>query len=438
MARNGSGTYSLPATMAPANTVSSSSTVNSIMSDVADALTDSINKDGTKAFAANQSMGSNKLTSLANGTAATDAANAGQVQAGLLNWADAGGTADAITASYTPAVTSVSDGQLFYVRAAAANATTTPTFTPNSGTVTARTIVKHGNVALAAGDINGDGHELELRYRASDTKYELLNPKGSSYTVNGQTEETAPAVGDFLGGYDISGTAERKFTIGNVFKTITGLTAETAVAVDDELPLYDTSAGTGDKATVQNVLKAINGLTEDTSPDRSADFILTYDTSASDVKKVKPSNLASNRTLLATHTTTSGTTHDVTFTAGDYNEIYCEFEGVSFTASATLAISFSSNGGSSYSSTGVSVGPATGGAANTVTGICTVRGINQQVTTSGTDTQFCWVYPSSRANSTDFSTIGRGWVGTTTGPVNGVRFQGGTFDAGTIRVYGVK
>lgn len=42
-----------------------------------------------------------------------------------------------------------------------------------------------------------------------------------------------------------------------------------------------------------NLLKIINGLTEDTSPDNTADFILTYDNSDSSPKKVKPSTLAS-------------------------------------------------------------------------------------------------------------------------------------------------
>ena len=122
MARNGSGTFALTATMATPNAVSNSTTVNAVMEDVADVFTDSINKDGTKAFAANQSMGGNKLTSLASGTTTTDAANVSQVQAGRINWADAGGTADAITGT-SPAPTALTDGDLFYVRAADANAT---------------------------------------------------------------------------------------------------------------------------------------------------------------------------------------------------------------------------------------------------------------------------------------------------------------------------
>ena len=230
MARNGSGTYTLPATMATANTVSNSATVNSIMSDVATALTDSINKDGTKAFAANQSMGSNKLTSLASGTATTDAANVGQVQAGRVNWADAGGTADAITGTYTPAPTSVTDGDLFFVRASAANATTTPTFTPNSGVVTARTIVKGANTALAAGDINGDGHEIILRYRASDTKYVLLNPYAST-----------PAASD---------TASGIVELATTTETITGTDATRATTPDSVAALWEKAADVASASTV--------------------------------------------------------------------------------------------------------------------------------------------------------------------------------------------
>jgi hypothetical protein len=254
MARNGSGDFSLLATLAPANTVSNSTSVNSIMVDIALALTESINKDGTKAWVANQSLGGNKFTSVGDGTARTDSIAFGQVQDGKANWVVAGGTADALTATYAPAITVLGDGQECYVRAGFANATTTPTFAPNG--LTARTIVKEGGNALVAGSIKGADHELHLRYKLASTRWELLNPSdGGTYTVNGQTEETTTALGDFLGGYDLSGTAERKFSI-------------------------------------QNLLKAINLLTEDTSPDEAADFLLSYDASASDVKKVKPSNLA--------------------------------------------------------------------------------------------------------------------------------------------------
>jgi len=75
---------------------------------------------------------------------------------------------------------------------------------------------------------------------------------------------------------------------------ISALTANTAPAVTDLTVMVDDPAGTPltQKITLSDLLKVINGLTEDTNPDESADFILTYDTSAGAAKKVKPSNLA--------------------------------------------------------------------------------------------------------------------------------------------------
>lgn len=176
MPRNGSGTYTRVAgTPYVYNTVISETTVNSEMDDFATAITGSIAKDGQTTPTANLPMGTYRHTGVGNGSARTDYAAMGQVQDGKVNWVDGGGTADAITATYSPAITALVDGQLCFVRATAANATTTPTFAPNG--LTARTIVKFGGQALIAGDIYGDGHELILRYDLTNTRWELLNPQ---------------------------------------------------------------------------------------------------------------------------------------------------------------------------------------------------------------------------------------------------------------------
>ena len=101
---------------------------------------------------------------------------AGGFQGNFFNIASAAGTADAITAVYTPGISALSNGMTLYVRAALANATTTPTFTPASGVITAKTIVKGAGSALAAGDIAGAGHWIELQYDLSLDKWVLLNP----------------------------------------------------------------------------------------------------------------------------------------------------------------------------------------------------------------------------------------------------------------------
>lgn len=86
------------------------------------------------------------------------------------------GAANALTASFTPAVSALTDGMTLLVRAALANTTTTPTFTPNSGVIAAKTIVKGANSALVAGDIAGAGHWLWLQYDVTLDKWLLQNP----------------------------------------------------------------------------------------------------------------------------------------------------------------------------------------------------------------------------------------------------------------------
>lgn len=101
---------------------------------------------------------------------------ASAIQSGKLFSSVAGGTADALTAGFVPAVASLINGMSLYVRAGSVNATTTPTFTPASGTVAAKTIVKGNGLALAVGDIAGGGHWLLLQYDLALDKWVLLNP----------------------------------------------------------------------------------------------------------------------------------------------------------------------------------------------------------------------------------------------------------------------
>lgn len=77
---------------------------------------------------------------------------------------------------------------------------------------------------------------------------------------------------------------------------ITALTANTTPAKTDLFVMVDDPSGVAatQKITFENYLKVLNELTEDTTPDSSADFLLSYDTSASGVKKVKPSNLTAS------------------------------------------------------------------------------------------------------------------------------------------------
>lgn len=158
------------------------------MNGMATGLSTCITKDGQTSITANLPMSTFKHTNVGNATLRTDYFAAGQAVDGVISWAAAGGTADAITASYSIPINTLVDGQLCYVRAGAANATTTPTFSPDG--LTARTIVKNGGSALAVGDIAGAGHELILRYLLASTRWELMNP-----AVNiGSASTTVPGI----------------------------------------------------------------------------------------------------------------------------------------------------------------------------------------------------------------------------------------------------
>lgn len=174
MSRDGTGTYSTPATMAVANTTASSTTVNSIIDDMSQALTDSINKDGTKSFAANQSMGNNKLTSLAAGTAASDAARLDQVQKNTSSRATSvGGTVDAITLAFTPAITTYTTGMTIRWVSAGANTVVAPTV--NVDTIGTKTLKKNPAAsALVAGDLGASGTVIVAEYNGTD--FIVLNP----------------------------------------------------------------------------------------------------------------------------------------------------------------------------------------------------------------------------------------------------------------------
>lgn len=133
-------------------------------------------KNGENAATADLDIGGFKLTNVDDGAEADDAATVGQLQSNTLIWADNSGSADALAGTYSPAVTTLTDGLLLGIRASGANTITNPTFSPNG--LTARTIVRINGAALAVGDIAGDQHDLLLRYDLTNTRWNLLNSAG--------------------------------------------------------------------------------------------------------------------------------------------------------------------------------------------------------------------------------------------------------------------
>jgi hypothetical protein len=183
MSYNGSGTFLINSTGQPvvANTVISATVFNALTADLASGLTNCITKDGQSTPTANIPMGSNKITGLANGTLASDAANLGQVQSTAAKLIASVAGVDTVTGIMSPTLTAYAAGQLFYFVAAGAN---TGAVTLNIDGLGAKTVTRDGATALAAGDINS-GEIVVVIY--DGTRFQMINAANSfgNTTING-------------------------------------------------------------------------------------------------------------------------------------------------------------------------------------------------------------------------------------------------------------
>ncbi|MGB1025149.1 MAG: hypothetical protein ACPGYL_01225, partial [Rhodospirillaceae bacterium] len=141
-------------------------------------LTGSLAKDGQTTATADLPMGGYKHTSVANGTARTDYAAIGQIQDGSLIWCGtAGGTANALTLSPAPAITSHVAGQTFVFVAAFDNT--------GSTTVAVSGLAAEGILLDGSGLSPGDLVAGKLYTILFDGDEFQLNPLSVSQPING-------------------------------------------------------------------------------------------------------------------------------------------------------------------------------------------------------------------------------------------------------------
>jgi hypothetical protein len=241
MARDGSGNFTNPYPDFVSGTVISSTQVDSNNSDIATALTQSIAVDGQSVVTANLPMATKKFTGLGAGSAATDSANLGQVQAQAYIWgASAGGAADALTISTSPAITAYAAGQMFRLVASANN---TGAATIAVSGLAAKAIQRNG-AALAAADIVS-GKIYELLY--DGTQFQLSGSYATIPVSGGGTGATsASAARTALGlaiGSDVQAfssnivqkNVQNTFTKAQVPSTYTAALSATSGVLD-----YDT------------------------------------------------------------------------------------------------------------------------------------------------------------------------------------------------------
>ena len=183
MARNGSGTYVLPAgNPVTTGTTISSTWANTTLSDISSALTTSISSDGQTTPTANLPMGGFAHTGVANASVRTQYASAAQVQDGALEYLGAVSGTDTITASAAVGMTAYTVGQTFRFVSAGANTTTAVTINING--IGAKNITKNGATSLAIGDIPS-GAALQIVY--DGTQFQVTGIAGVASFSAGST-----------------------------------------------------------------------------------------------------------------------------------------------------------------------------------------------------------------------------------------------------------
>lgn len=190
MARNGSGTYSLPAGNPVVSGTTISSTVqNNTMSDIATALTQSIASTGVTTPTANLPMGNFRHTGVGNATALSQYASATDVQNGSIVVLSSVAGTNTITATAPLSMAAYAAGQTF--RFTAANTITGAT-TINLNGLGAKAITKLGTLALVPNDIVA-GQVVQITY--DGTQFQMAQTPGANFFIGNTTRDLSLATG---------------------------------------------------------------------------------------------------------------------------------------------------------------------------------------------------------------------------------------------------
>lgn len=177
MSRDGSGIYSLPAgNPVVTGTTISSTTHNTTLTDIANALTASIAKDGQTTPTANLPMGGFKHTGVASGSARNHYASVGQMQDSGFQYVGSVAGTDTITGSLTPAITAYAVGMEVLLSPVNTN---TGAVTIALNGLAAKSVYKDNtNRELAAGDLVSGGL-YKLYYNGTSFYADISGAEGT-------------------------------------------------------------------------------------------------------------------------------------------------------------------------------------------------------------------------------------------------------------------
>jgi hypothetical protein len=250
MSFNGSGTFLINTAGQPvvSGTVISSTAFNSLTADLATGLSTCITKDGQTTPTANIPMGSNKITGLAVGTDATDAATLSQVQSTTAKLITSISGTDTITGALSPSLAAYAAGQMFYFVAAGAN---TGAVTLNINSLGAKAVTRDGSTALIAGDI-ASGEMVVVVY--DGTRFQMLSPNTFNGTLpvdKGGTGQTSYTDGQLLIGNSTGNTLTKATLTAGANITITNGAGSITIS-GVSLPTMNIVSGTTQTAVASN------------------------------------------------------------------------------------------------------------------------------------------------------------------------------------------
>lgn len=148
--------------------------------DLAQGINNCLTKDGQNSPTANLPMAGFRHTSVADGSARNQYATVGQLQDQGVQALSVGGTANAITASMTPTISSYVTGGRYYFKAIANNSGTTTLKIDSAAAVT----IQFNGAALVGGEIVS-GRYYSVIY--DGTNFQILNPSNVSAPLWGGT-----------------------------------------------------------------------------------------------------------------------------------------------------------------------------------------------------------------------------------------------------------
>ena len=457
MSYNGSGTFVINTAGQPVitGTTISSTTFNSLTADLATGLTTALTKDGQSTPTANIGMGAFKITNLAAGTVASDAARLDQVQGGTSTYITVTGT-DTITGTVLPALAAYAAGNQFSFVVANTN---TAAVTINIDGMGAKAITRTGSTALVAGDMVA-GQAVEIIY--DGTRFQLIN--GNSFTnvkVSGLTA-LLPIFTDASKGLvsnAMTGTGSVVMSTSPILVTPDLGTPTSANLANCTFPTFNQdTTGTAAKANALNSATTIINVSS--SPAPSAGEVLTAQ-SGTAATWVTPGSGA--MVFLSTITATASSTVDVETTFNSTYDAYAlVITDMRTSTSADIRARLKING--TYQTTGYdyhcvrvdsTTTAYTADAGNSFAYI-TFSGANMNPPSYSGSTSNYVLYTHNPTSTSRYKNIywsgfltsnsgnlvynhGAGSYMTATQAMTGIRFYGSTGTlSGTFRLYGIK